>query len=288
MSGTASQRLGTINGLLDGLSPETTHWARYEFKYLLRPEQLPWVRDLAWMYCDVDPYGEDALLDGFQGPVHRLQYDVCSLYLDSWDWKLALQTIEGVRTRTKMRIRTYGFTDDMPVFAEDKGRVGTTILKSRALIPRSDWAALVGEAPPPKGGFQALKASHQADYDGFRNTIDLLDLRPRLWVMYKREAYQSRYGDGARLTFDLDLRVQPAGLIAPDRPDPSAWQRVQLDGPPSILELKFNGAFPAWMQRLVNSLGLRRVSCSKYVQGVQQVGNVPWHKVERSEPWMAF
>lgn len=250
--------------------------ARYEFKYLLRPEQEPYVRELARLYCDPDAYGQDGI------------YDVCSMYLDSWDWKLALQTIEGVRTRTKMRIRTYGFTDDMPVFVENKGRVGTTILKSRALIRREDWAPLVGEGLPPSRGFLALKASHQPDLDEFRNTMDLLDLRPRLWVLYKREAYQSRYGDGARLTFDLDLRVQPTGLIAPDRPDPTAWQRVQLDGPPSILELKFNDAFPAWMQRLVLDMGMQRVSCSKYVQGVQQTGDLPWNHTERSGPWMAF
>lgn len=250
--------------------------ARYEFKYLIHPAQQDWIRDVVRMYADPDPYGDDGT------------YDVCSLYYDTWDWKLALQTVEGVRNRMKIRIRTYGFADEFPVFIEDKSRVGTSICKSRAQIPRDHWAMLSRSEPPPPGGFQAVKESHQAYYDRIRGLFDYLDLRPRLWVMYQREAYGSSYGDGARLTFDRLLRVQAPETHTIDRPDEAMWQRVQLDGPPIILELKFNNAFPQWMSTLVHQLELRRVSCSKYVQGAEQLGDVPWNRVEWREAWTVY
>jgi hypothetical protein len=247
--------------------------ARYEFKYLVTRDQVAWIRDAARMFCEPDPYGEDGL------------YSVNSLYLDTWDWRLARQTIEGQRNRYKLRIRTYGWSDDDPVFCENKGRVGTSILKQRALLDRRFVEPLLrGDAGP----FPALKASHQADLDRFRNRFDFLDFRPRLWVRYLREAYGSTYGDGARLTFDTELEVQPPDPEHPYVPDPTQWTPVTLEGPPTIVEMKFNGAFPSWMQRVVHNLELRRVSCSKYVQGAVQLGEVPWNHLERGLGWMAF
>ena len=249
--------------------------ARYEFKYLITDEQEAWIRQMTQMYCEPDVYGVDGT------------YDVTSLYFDTWDWKLAMQTVEGVRNRYKLRIRTYGFTDADPVFLEDKGRVGTSILKQRALVDRRYVEAICRGDVPPDEGFRALKPDHQDDLQRFRNTMDLVDLRPRLWVSYQREAYGSVYGDGARLTFDRRLRVQPPGE-RPYVPDDRAWQSVVLDGPQTILEMKFNGSFPFWMQRVVHGLGLRRVSCSKYVQGAEQLGDVPWNRVEWRGAWTVF
>lgn len=250
--------------------------ARYEFKYLIDAHQEAWIREAVGMYAEPDSYGENGV------------YEVTSLYYDTWDWALAMQTVEGVRNRYKIRIRTYGFDGDMPVFAENKARVGTSICKSRALMHRRDWAPLSRRSPGPKEGYLAHKEDHQADLDSIRNLFDLLDLRPRLWVQYDREAYGSRYGDGARLTFDRSLRVQAPTEDHLDRPDTWGWQSVKLDGAPTILELKFNNAFPSWMQFIVDQLSLRRVSCSKYVQGAEQLGDVPWNRVEWREAWTVY
>ena len=250
--------------------------ARYEFKYLISPDQEAWIRELVRMYCDPDAYGDDGT------------YAVNSLYFDTWDWQLAMQTVEGVRNRYKMRIRTYGFDESDPVFVEIKGRVGTSILKQRALMDRRYVHDLCLGAPPPVGGFRAMKPDHQDDLDRFRNLMDLTDMRPRLWVAYEREAYGTRFGDGARLTFDRKLRVQPPPMERPYEPHEEDWQSVVLDGEQTILEMKFNGAFPFWMQRIVHGLRLRRVSCSKYVQGAEQLGDVPWNRVERRGAWTVY
>jgi hypothetical protein len=113
-------------------------------------------------------------------------------------------------------------------------------------------------------------------------------MRPRLWVRYDREALGSRFGDGARLTFDRRLRVQAPDGVHPYVPDERAWQSVVLGGPQTILELKFNGAFPFWMERAVHGLQLQRVSCSKYVQGAEQLGGVPWNRTETEGRWTVY
>ncbi|MEZ4598143.1 MAG: polyphosphate polymerase domain-containing protein, partial [Chloroflexota bacterium] len=250
--------------------------ARYEFKYLIQPDRVAGIRDRTRMYCEPDAYGEQGV------------YEVNSLYLDDVDWSLARQTLDGVRQRQKLRMRTYGWTADDPVFCEIKGRLGTSILKTRALVDRPT-AFEIARGDPMPGGIFALKESHQADLDRFRNRMDRLDLRGRMWVRYRREAWQSAYGDGARLTFDFDLQGQAADPLHPFEPDPGHWRDIWLGAPGAIiLELKFNGAFPHWMLQLVHEQELHRESVSKYVNCVVACGQTPWATSERGDQWITF
>lgn len=256
-----------------------TMLARYEFKYLITEDQADWIREVVRCHCDPDPYGEAG------------NYSVNSLYLDTPGWLTARQTLEGVRHRFKLRIRTYGWSPDDPVFLEDKGRVGTSIVKARALMSRALVEPMLHGELAPKGFF-ALKEGHQAELEAFRNRMDQLDMRPRLWVRYMREAWGSAFGDGARLTFDRHLEVQAPDDRHPYVPDHTAWTRVPLpdaplatDRPPLILEMKFNGASPYWMQTIVHELHLLRTSVSKYVRGAEHLGDVPWNRWERESRW---
>lgn len=247
--------------------------ARYEFKYLITPEQEAWIRELVDMFCEPDRFGDHG------------RYNIWSLYFDTWDWHLAQQTVEGQRSRYKLRMRTYHLRRDTQVFCEIKSRIGTSILKLRANVDRASAIQIARGQAPPLEGYKALNAEHQADLGRFRDRMDLADLRPRMWVGYERQAWLSKFGDGARVTFDSQVICQ---VPDPDRPfetSDGAWQPVILDGEQQILELKFNGAFPSWMQRIVRSMGLRRVSCSKYLQSAQQAGDVPWAQMEWRERW---
>ena len=247
--------------------------ARYEFKYLITEDQAQIIRSFVDAFCEPDPHGDNGT------------YDVISLYLDTWDWKTAMDAVEGLKNRFKLRIRTYGFEESHPVFLEDKGRIGTSIVKERAQISRDQVTDIALGNPPPSGGFKPIKAHHASGLLGFRNRMDELDMMPRLWVKYQREAWGSAFDDGARLTFDTRLVVQAPDLFVPFEVDETAWITVPL-GPPTILELKFNGAFPFWMKRLVYSLELVRISVSKYVQGAVALGDVPWNLSDRRSPWM--
>lgn len=250
--------------------------ARYEFKYLIPHTGIGPLRSYVRSFCVPDAFGDDGA------------YDVNSLYLDDFRWTCAKMTLDGVRNRFKARIRCYTWDPADDAYCELKDRVGTTILKQRALLSRRKVKDLLLGRLPDEGAFHAEKASHQPDLEAFRNRMDQLDLRPRLWVRYHREAYGSPYGDGGRLTFDSALEVQVPDPADPYVPDPEQWQTVPWDGPPVMIELKFNGAFPAWMLHLVRGFQLLRISGSKYVSGAVRSGHLPWNTVERSERWTAF
>ena len=56
-------------------------WSRYEYKYQLDRKQLAVVERFIDLYCEPDSFGD-------QG-----RYEVDSLYFDTWDGRLAEQTI---------------------------------------------------------------------------------------------------------------------------------------------------------------------------------------------------
>ena len=225
--------------------------ARYEFKYLVTPEVAERIGERAAMFMECDGMG-------VQGT-----YRVTSLYLDRWDWMLARQTWEGLRERFKLRLRYYDESDDT-FFAEVKLRIGNSISKLRQVVSAEVAHALAEGAALPPGA--ALEGQ-------FRTLSEKIDAQPRLWVRYQRQAFVSPWGDGSRLTFDTELEVQiPDGTT---RPDAGEWSYVDLEAP-VVVEMKFNGAFPLWMQHVSESLGLHRTPCSKYAQGAELLGDYPW------------
>ncbi len=230
--------------------------ARYEFKYLLEPFQEGFVRDIASAFMEPDPHGA--------------RYSVYSLYFDSLDWWAADTVLDGILLREKLRIRTYGFDGKQPWFLEIKRRIGSSILKDRAMVPPAIPQRVVRGLPVEPELIERCRERDRPAVLKFLKEIDLLGMFPRLWVAYTREPWVSPFGDGARLTFDRDLSIQPVTEATLDRPDPALWVRTPLEHP-TILEMKFNGASPAWMQRIVHQLGLQRISVSKYVTGVEQV-----------------
>jgi hypothetical protein len=227
--------------------------ARFEYKYLMTEPQAADVREWAEAYCVPDPYGD------------RGRYDVYSLYFDTWDARLAQQTLDGISDRYKARVRTYALAGG-PMWAEVKRRSGATILKDRAPVDR-DWVRTLWTGPSA--------AASTAGSPAFRALVDRGDLRPRVWVKYTRHAYASPYGDAARLTFDLAIAAQSVPADDVLAPHLDRWMAVPTA--PALLELKFTTAFPAWMDRMTRMAGLRRVSFSKYVRSSLHTGEL-WER----------
>ena len=91
-------------------------------------------------------------------------------------------------------------------------------------------------------------------------------------------------GKGPPAPGDLRLVGDPPPEVAHLVQPPVGHRR----GPPLILEMKFIGASPRWMRRIVHGLDLWRLSVSKYVRGAEHLGDVPWNRYERAESaWTA-
>ena len=71
------------------------------------------------------------------------------------------------------------------------------------------------------------------------------------------------------MTFDRRICYQPARGATFDH-DPDRWSPIngfeqhRQQGPHALIELKFASVPPLWMRRLVERMGLLRVSFSKY------------------------
>ena len=225
--------------------------SRYEYKYLISSEQEPLVRNRIAPFTRYDRFARDQ-------PDHR--YTISSLYLDGPDLRLYRATVEGLKSRFKLRVRCYSDDARDPVFLEMKERNDQIVRKRRAPLSRSDAECLAA------GGI--LRRPLTPEVARFTLLQKFVRARPVLWVRYDREAYESIGPDPIRITLDyrLGFRVATDTRFAPG----DDWRIPPMR--PTILEIKFTDRFPAWAADLVRSLDLVRSSCAKYAIGIDEFG----------------
>lgn len=237
---------------------------RCELKYLVPERIAQAVREAAAPHMQPDEHSQTRPLDG---------YPVCSLYLDSPDWLLFRHTVEGRRQRFKLRVRLYDDQPGSPVFCEIKHRHGQVVVKQRVLVPRAavDDALLgrVCEFSECSGTGRAEDADSAAVWREFWRLRDQIAASPKLYVIYKREAYLGRQDNHARVTFDRQLLGSPC---IPGEPlqVPTTGAAPAVSG--VVLELKFDERYPYWMHQLIQRFQLERASMPKYVECVRACG----------------
>jgi hypothetical protein len=226
--------------------------SRYECKYFAAPPLVDALR--AHLRPFVRP---DAFAAGHED--HR--YLVSSLYLDSPDLRLYRTTVEGIKTRFKLRIRRYAEDGTAPAFLEIKQRLSDIVIKRRTSVDGEHATALLDglvASMPRHGGPVAAEDSVEG---AFRAYATLLDARPSARIRYLREAYESTAGEGVRITFDT--LVEHAIAADGDANGRATWHRTPVEG--VIVEVKFTEAFPSWVASLVTTFQLQRQSIPKYV-----------------------
>ena len=200
-----------------------------------------------------------AVLDKHAGPDGR--YEIRSLYLDTHDLRLFHANEREAHERYKVRVRTYPDVPHAPIFLEVKRRTGDVIRKTRVPLDRSAWPSVldtsqVGEAAA-----------------AFADLCHIRQLEPRSLVTYRREAWVSELDDYARVTFDFAIACTPANRwsLTPESP---TWHpidhqiRTGTHASVAVVEMKFAGAPPVWMHRLVHRLDLIRYAFSKYGESI--------------------
>src|SRR5690606_22665888 len=145
----------------------------------------------------IEPYCEP---DRYNGRVGR-GYRISSLYFDSPDLAFFRAKERSHHDRVKLRARVY---DDVgPVNLEIKRKRGDVVWKQRAAVPRECWVdSAQGFSPRPLD-----HAKQEAALQRFANLFTQFACEPKLMVEYEREAYASRTGEYARVTFDRHIRA---------------------------------------------------------------------------------
>ena len=234
----------------------TLEFQRYECKYVLPELTALEVQRYAMAWLVPDEHAA-------RRPDHT--YSIASLYLDSASLRLHHETQGGERSRYKLRIRTYGDDADDPVFFEIKRRHNAVITKSRTMLSRAQMADFFA------GRFDcdALNERDRRCIAEFRGHVLELDARPIVIVRYQRQAYMGAFEPGVRVTFDRAIHCARSDVPVV-RHGGDGW--LPVEDRSVVLELKFRGTMPGWMQELVRRFELRRTSYSKYSHSVLTAG----------------
>ena len=230
---------------------------RHELKYRISESKAEVVAQFIKPYLHLDRYCK--LRRGGR-------YPIVSLYLDSNDFLLCRESLTGQKNRYKLRIRSYTDEPDYPCFFEIKRRMDATILKSRARIMHQDVATLLsGLSLPP----QNYNVDDEDALRQFRLYMDSINARPVIQVRYMRQAYEGDSDNRVRVTFDRQLcyKVTTAPEVALNS---RGWQHHSISLSGVILEIKFTGAYPAWIGQMAKYFDLRQQPISKYVSSVKE------------------
>ena len=216
-----------------------TIFQRVEKKYMLTPEQYEGLNAALreWGMLP-DEYGKHA---------------VCYVYYDTKDDLLIRRSIEKPVYKEKLRLRCYGSEGEEDiVFAEIKKKYKGIVYKRRITIDQERahrWFAVERGCPQP------TQIGRELDY-----MMKRYDLYPRVYIGYDRLALFDPENPDLRVTFDTDIRWRTTqlDLRAGD------WGQPLLEKDQILMEIKIPGALPIWLCRVLQELGIRQRSFSKY------------------------
>lgn len=216
---------------------------RNELKYFVNPYQKAVISRKLDSFCQKDRYSD--LAGG---------YLVSSLYFDDYTQSALMDKLSGIQDRRKFRIRVYNRQSDV-IKLERKIKRGYMTEKTSLRISRKEYDALLD------GDAGWLKIRDNEIAKDFYLNFQTRNLRPKVIVEYRRDAYISSYGD-VRITFDHHLM---AGIFQKDL----FAKRYMISAIPQdqiILEVKYTGFFPAVIRNLIQIENLQWQSSSKYVK----------------------
>ena len=244
-----------IKGAQTDTGIDRTLLCRYEMKYVINESKAAAVERFIRPYIKLDHYS-------------RLQpsssYPIVSLYLDSDDLRLCMESLGGVLKRFKLRIRSYTDDPEYPRFFEIKRRANTVIIKSRARVRTRDVPMLLsGRYVPPLKDYKTdINTIRQ-----FQQYMGSIGAAPKVLIRYMRRAYEGDMHNRVRVTFDRRLAY---GIT--DRPEVllkgRGWHQHPITTNKVILEIKFTGRYPGWLARMAEYFELRQRSMSKYANSV--------------------
>ncbi len=236
--------------------PVALRFRRLECKYVLDAATRADVESALRPYLRLAGHAKDG--DG--------TYTVRSLYFDDPVWSAFHAKIDGLRSRSKFRLRTYGRSehDPAPWFLEQKGRQDGVVWKHRAPLGRTFDPCLRGEALTAA---ILANVAPGAVRDRFEFAVLRQRIAPGVLVDYRRRPYSGAFAPDFRVTFDDLVTGTATDRLFGSMPAP----RQLLPGS-SVLEIKFAHAVPAWFHAVVQSRELQRRSISKVCSAILALG----------------
>lgn len=233
---------------------------RSEFKYMVRYDHLESLRKSILNYVDIDSHTPEA--DDFG------QYTVRSIYFDTYKLDYYYEKRSGIKLRKKVRIRSYNEVADHvdnnpPVFLEIKRKTDNFISKNRSVVDWNNLVPLFDTGDIKKYVVGNGKGSSFAfdEASRFFYYVKGRGLQPVILITYEREAFFSKFDPYFRVSLDKNIRSMAfpklKDLFSNDGLNPSFYDYF-------VLEIKFTGAFPSWMNDILFKHKFTREAVSKY------------------------
>ena len=219
--------------------PSTTYiFRRIEKKYFLTLAQYRALLSLIGAYLIPDAYGKST---------------VCSLYLDTPDFRLIRASIDAVAYKEKLRVRTYGAPSNASrAFLEIKKKYKGVVYKRRVSMTFAQVLEYIRSGKIPNDS-QIMREIEYAMRIYDRPT-------PAMFLFYEREAYFVKELPAVRLTFDTNVRYRREGLEAGMGTEGKPVQSCDS----VLMEIKTDGAMPLWLSAALDRCCIYPTKFSKY------------------------
>lgn len=196
---------------------------------------------------------QSSLLSRFEAESYSGE-TVCSIYYDTSDHLLIRLSLEHPVYKEKFRVRWYGSTPHNGiVYAEIKKKYRGVVYKRR--IPSDPASVRLLEHT----GHIPVEAQSAASRE-MEWLFKRYPLRPAVMIAYEREAWHCRDHPSLRITFDRNLRARDHSLDL-EKGD----EGILFMQPGSVLmEIKFPGASPLWLARILSQCQVFPTRFSKY------------------------
>ena len=234
-------------------------FSRYEFKYLISNDLSNEIQREVKFFMDYDGYVNKDLENS---------YFVRSLYYDNIFHTSFYEKADGVRKRSKFRLRTYSRKKDnkTPIYLEEKGRNNQRTYKTRALVDLGhlDFFLDMNKDAKLISLYDGNALIERFVFDSIKKRLN-----PVVLIDYIRRPYVNKYGLYFRLTFDSNIMSTPCDRLFAHKYNLSSFEcRAGY----TILEVKFDRSIPPWFHRVIQNYNLHRLSISKFVIGAEQCG----------------
>ncbi len=215
---------------------------RKEIKYLIDEDQyrklLPYLEEVA----KTDEYGLSK---------------INNIYFDTRDYRLVRTSMEKPFYKEKLRLRTYGKTEDSTnAFIEIKKKYDGIVYKRRI---HGEY----GKALEYLTGKNGLPEESQIarEIDAFKNLYG--ELIPAMKICYDRVAMAGKEDKDFRVTFDSNIQWSADSVdLRSGKPGWAVLKRGQY-----LMEIKISNAFPMALSRKLSEFGIFPTSFSKYGAG---------------------
>lgn len=211
---------------------------RREMKFLLDEEQYAALMKHISAHLHPEEYGS---------------YTVRNIYLDNRNYDLIRSSLGKPIYKEKLRLRSYGETDDnSEAFLEIKKKFRGITYKRRLELPYKELHDYITDGAIPSNNGQVYR---EIDY-----LIKRMSLSPKIVICYDREGFFDAEDEEFRMTFDGNIRYRcdNLDLRAGD------YGETLSPAPYRIMEVKSAGAIPMWLVKELSALKIYHGSFSKY------------------------